>query len=162
MSRGRRHTDRLMGSFREEFEIRILHRIRLVQHLLLQGIFRLLSPTRYYTFLMYLGQLRLSWIKMSLHTRLLISHDCPLLFGTDEISLAKNLAVRSSEQLVVNVHTLGIDTEKCISLNRLKSLSKFILVCHSLSCFWLNNIHYNTLPVWFLRKVAVFGMTYLT
>ena len=63
---------------------------------------------------------------MSLHTRLQISHDCSLLCGTDEISLA--ITVRSSEQLVGKVYTLAIDTEKCISLNRLKSLSKFIRV----------------------------------
>ena len=68
---------------------------------------------------------------MYLHTGLQISHDCLLLCGTDEISLAINLAVRSSEQLVGNIHTLDIDTEKCIFLNRLKSLSKFIRVCQS-------------------------------
>jgi hypothetical protein len=37
--------------------------------------------------------------------------------------------------LVRKVHTLAIETKICISLNWLKSLSKFIRVCHSLSCF---------------------------
>jgi hypothetical protein len=126
----------MTGPFREEFEIKILLHIHLVQHIDLEGIFRLISPTRYYTFLTeVLGQLRLAWIKMSLHTRLQISHDCSLLCGTDEISLA--ITVRSSEQLVGKVYALAIDMEKCISLNRLKSLSKFIRVCQSKSCFWL-------------------------
>ena len=53
-----------------------------------------------------LGQLKLAWIKMSLHTHLQISHDCSLLFGTDEISLATNVAVRSSKQLFAIVHAL--------------------------------------------------------
>ena len=55
MRRGRRYTDRLMGPFQEELELRILHYIHLIQHIVLQGIVLLLSPTRYYTFLMYLG-----------------------------------------------------------------------------------------------------------
>jgi hypothetical protein len=50
-----KHTDRLMGPFREEFEIRILHHIHLVKHIVQQGIVLLLSLTRYYTFLMHLG-----------------------------------------------------------------------------------------------------------
>lgn len=37
--------------------------------------------------------------------------------------------------MVRNVHALAIDTDICISLNWLNSLSKFIRVCHSLSCF---------------------------
>jgi hypothetical protein len=64
-------------------------------------------------------------MQMYLHTGLHISHDCLVLCDTDEISLAIDLAVRCSEQLVGNFHTLAIDTEKCIFLNRLKSLSKF-------------------------------------
>jgi hypothetical protein len=44
------------------------------------------------------------------------SHDCLVLCDTDEISLAIDLAVRCSEQLVRNFHTLAIDTEKCIFL----------------------------------------------
>ena len=51
-----------------------------------------------------LGQLRLAWIKMSLHNT--FANFTWLLFGIDEISLATNLAVRSSEQLVAIVHAL--------------------------------------------------------
>jgi len=72
---------------------------------------------------------RLTWIKTYLHTRFQIPHDGSLLYETDEISFTTNLAGRRSELLVRNVHTLAIDTEICISLNRLKSLSKFIRVC---------------------------------
>jgi hypothetical protein len=55
MRRGRRNKDPLTIPFRKEFEIWILHRIRLVQHIDIQGIFLLVSPTSYYTCLMYLG-----------------------------------------------------------------------------------------------------------
>jgi hypothetical protein len=48
-----------------------------------------------------------------------------------------NLSSVNLEQLVGNFHTLAIDMEICISLNWLKSWSKFIQVCQSLSCFWL-------------------------
>ena len=75
------------------------------------------------------------WIKTSLQTSLQIPLNGSLLFGTDEISFAINLPGWRSEQLVRKVHTLAIETKICISLNWLKSLSKFIRVCHSLSCF---------------------------
>ena len=81
-------------------------------------------------------QVRLTWIRTYLHTRFQIPHDGTLLFGTDEISFATNLAGPWSEQLVRNFHTLSIETEIWFSLNRLKSLSKFIRVCQSLSSFW--------------------------
>jgi hypothetical protein len=57
-------------------------------------------------------QVRLILIKTSLQTRFQIPYDG-----------------RSLEQSVGNVKTLVIDTEKCIYLNQVKSLSKCIQVC---------------------------------
>ena len=63
-------------------------------------------------------QVKLILIKTSLQTRFQIPY-----------------VGRSLEQSVGNVNTIVIDTEKCISLNQVKSLSKCIQVCQSCPCF---------------------------